>query len=173
MCNLETGEKKTSRGLDTYSAEFQGIPVPAIDARVITRGSVNFLGGTAACGFSTDFGSYTSFLCQALADVYFGNHQFSSGVEGNPFGSVANLKIPVIYTFVFGEKMSLSETIFADIRLSAGVLVDLLPETAVGFRISAGARLMMFPLEISYDLYPFDAAGGYVGRLTFLGKISF
>jgi len=172
ICNAAIGEKKSGRGFDTYTMESKGLPVPAIDAKVITRGVYNFLGGTVGCGLATDFNASTSFLGQALIDVFFLNHQFSTGIEGNPFGTIGGLKIPLIYTFVFGTTRSLYSAFFADVRLSAGVLIDLLPETAVGFRVSAGMRLMMFLMEISYDFHPFDAARGYTGRLTFLGKIS-
>jgi hypothetical protein len=172
VCNLATGVKKTENGLDTYTAEFQGFPVPAIEARVISRASYNILGGTVAFGFTSDFGSYTSFLSQALIDVFFLNHQFSTGLEGNPFGPLAGMKIPVLYTFIFGNKTSRYMAYFADLRLSGGLLFDLLPTAAFGFRLAAGLRFTLFLLELSYDFYPFDTTRGYVGRITLLGKMS-
>jgi hypothetical protein len=168
-------EERSGEGDDgaiCYRGSFSQFPVPTIEAKVIRRGAYNFIGVTAAFGLTSDFASYTSFLSQLLLDVFFLNHQFSTGVEGNPFGTLVSLKIPVLYTFVFGERTSSYLPLFGDIRATAGVLIDLIPVPAAGFRLGVGARATAFLVEIAYDFYPFDPAVGYRHRVSLMLKLS-
>jgi hypothetical protein len=168
--NVALVKEAAESGFFRFTGSFQGIPAPSIEAKVITRTIYNIFGGTFALGLSTNYGDYTEFMAQALFDVFFYNHQFSAGVEGNPFGS--GFKIPVLYTFFLGGRQSPSLLSYGDIRFTAGALFNLLPTTAVGFRVAAGLRFLVSVIEISYDFYPFDTIHGYSWRMTFLYKFS-
>jgi hypothetical protein len=170
--NLTLVDRKTEGDLVRYSGSFQGFPVPSLEAKVITRGFYNSFGGEFAIGLATDYEAYTEFMTQVLGNVYFGNHQFSAGLEANPFGSAANLRLPLLYTFVFGRKTHPYGAFFGDVRATAGALIEVLPDTAVGIRIGLGLRFTLMIFEIDYDFYPFDPERGFAGRMTFLYKMS-
>jgi hypothetical protein len=159
-------------GIVSHSGSFDAFPVPTIEAWVTAKASYNMVGGSFALGLVTDYGMYTEFMTQVLLDFYIGNHQISCGLEGNPLGAPISCKIPILYTFIFGEKMHPSAGWIGDSRLSGGLLWDILPETVVGIRFGVGMRFTNMILEITYDMYPFDTNRGYVGRMTFLYKIS-
>jgi hypothetical protein len=168
--NMALAEKKTAEGFKSYTGSFQGMPVPYIEAKVRHQAVYNMIGASFGGGLVTDYDEYTEFMAQAMFDFYFYNHQISAGVEGNPLGT--GLKFPIMYTYIFGGKMNSYIAFWGDLRLAAGVLFDLSPVSAVGFRFSAGLRLTLMILEIAYDFYLFDTERGYLGRMTFLYKVS-
>lgn len=170
VVNIPLVENKPSEGVKRYTGSFEGIPAPYIEARVKHEAQYSMIGFQVGGGLVTNYIDYTEFMAQALFDFYFYNHQISVGVEGNPFGT--GFKIPVLYTFIFADKVSSYFAFWGDLRVTAGALFDLSPVSAVGFRISAGLRLTLTIFEVAYDFYPFDAVRGYVGRMTFLYKIS-
>jgi len=167
--NIDVKKTGVENGVAVYSGSFAGIPVPEIEARVVSLQEYNAFGATFGLGLHTNYGDDTGFIAQALADVFLHSHQLSAGVEGNPFGG--SLKIPVLYAYYPGGKGSAYGMYFGDIRFSAGGLFDLLPDAAAGFRLAAGIRLLASIFEITYDFYPFDDAG-YVWRMAFLYKMS-
>ncbi|MBN1798865.1 MAG: hypothetical protein JW822_09820 [Spirochaetales bacterium] len=168
--NIPLVQGKTANGVKSFTGSFAGMPAPYIEAKRKHEAVYSMFGGSAGGGLVTNYVDYTEFMAQAMVDFYFYNHQLSAGVEGNPFGT--GIKFPVIYTFILGDKVHPYFAFFGDLRLSAGALFELSPESAVGFRISGGMRFTMMILEIAYDFYPFDTDKGYIGRMTFLYKIS-
>jgi hypothetical protein len=168
--NIRLAENDALGGFKRYTGTFAGIPAPYIEAKVKHEAVYSIIGGSVGGGLVTDYAEYTEFMAQAMFDVYFLNHQLSAGVEGNPFGT--GIKFPVIYTYILGDKIPPMLSFLGDLRVSAGALFELSPESAVGFRISGGMRLTLMILEVAYDFYPFDTDRGYMGRMTFLYKIS-
>jgi len=165
---LERGEE--IEGGVVYRGGFQGIPASFVEAKVRYPVNVNLFGATIGAGLVTDYDGYLEFMAQVLLDVYFSNHQFSAGIELNPFGR--GLKLPLLYTYIPGEPSAYVNFI-GDLRFTAGVLFDLSPEALTGFRVAVGFRMTIMILEITYDFYPFDPDAGYLGRMTFLYKIAF
>jgi hypothetical protein len=168
--NIPLVENEALGGFKSFTASFRSIPAPYIEAKVKHEAVYSMFGGSVGGGLVTNYADYTEFMAQAMLDFYFYNHQLSAGVEGNPFGT--GIKFPVIYTFILGDKVPPSFGFLGDLRLSGGALFELSPESAVGFRISAGMRFTLLILEITYDFYPFDTEKGYIGRMTFLYKMS-
>jgi hypothetical protein len=128
----------------------------------------NLLGGTFAIGFVTDYGAYTEFKVQALADVYFYHHQISLGMEGNPFGAEIRLQLPLLYTFFFGEEDDIINVVLGGgVSLTAGALFEVAPVLRTGFRISL-AMCLGVRYEMAFDFYPFETVNGFDWQMTFL-----
>lgn len=164
-------ESASESDVIVYQGTFQGVPAPSVEALVVSQPRYVHVGGTVACGLTTTFAGYTTFLGQALVDVFFLNHQISSGVEFNPFPVNRTLCVPLLYSYVinYGPNSSLGP--FFDLRIVAGALIVLTPEVDVGFRLGVSLKMGLTPWEIAYDFFPFDPQQGWVGRFTFLGKI--
>ncbi|MBN1798908.1 MAG: hypothetical protein JW822_10040 [Spirochaetales bacterium] len=168
--NIPLTEEKTENGITKFTGSFKGIPAPYIEATVERDGVCNMIGASLGMGMETNLTDYSDVMLQAMIDLYLYNHQISAGVEGEVLNP--NLRIPIIYSFIPGEKTPPHIVLIHDIRFSAGALFDLYPEYDFGFRISASYRLTLVILEIAYDFYPFNTEQGYIHRMRFFFKVS-
>jgi hypothetical protein len=164
--NFALREQGVENGFTKHSGTIGTGDLISLEVKLITDHAPTILGATFALGFVTDYDGYLEFMTQAFFDVFLYNHQLSAGIEANPFGAVASIKLPVLYTFFFGAQGDSFNVLFGGISLTAGALFAVAPVVRTGFRVSIAVALFGRN-EMAIDFYPFEA-GGVAWQMTFM-----
>lgn len=149
ITNLKLEKKDLQNGLVYFGKTFHGLPASYFEANVLIAEDYNFLGGSFALGLTSDFSSYTKFVLQSSLDIFFSLHQFSLGIEGNPFDQLLNFILN--YSLILGFD---PYYILGDIRTGIGLVFAKLPEEQLGLRLTVGLRITAIIFETNYNVYP-------------------